>query len=303
MVQKLVNFIKYHNAFTIVFVILFLGFGVASAVSPEVRDSVYSSKETVVSIDNGLIVSADLDNFDFNLRISSVTEDETNYYAAYSYRTLVVEDSVWKNKEIEKTLTVSKEALGGKDLGLYVTEELGENINYELSYLKRVQSLERGNGKSLKVVTVAYAGLIGKLLNPKEKVIEGYNPVIPEPEPEVAPAAAIASIPDSKPQEIPTETTIPKPSTLSDTPVGAGEVVPKIIPEATSTPVSAPVIGEATSTPVQATSTSILISTSTPAHTEPAPEPAPSLLNEASSTPASEPPATSTQEIVSEPTP
>src|SRR3989344_5012859 len=139
MFQKVLHFIKYHNAFTLIFVMVFLGFGISYAASPAVRDSVYSSKETVVSVDNGLIVSAGLDNFDFNLRINSITEDETNYYAAYSYQTLVIEDSVWQSKEINKTMTVSKEALDGKDLGLYVAQELGENIDYERDYLKRAQ--------------------------------------------------------------------------------------------------------------------------------------------------------------------
>src|SRR3989344_4524310 len=185
MSEKILHFIKYNNAFVIGFVIVFLGVGISYAADPQVRDSIYSTESTLTSVDNGLIVSADLDNFNFNLKITSITEDEKNYYAIYSYQTLFIEDGIWKNKELEKTLTVEKEALGGKDLGLYVAQELGENMNYELSYLKRVQKAEKEKGKSQKVVTIEYAGLIGKLLDPKEMVIEGYSPVIPEPvEPE-----------------------------------------------------------------------------------------------------------------------
>jgi len=143
MYQKILNFIKYNNAFTIIFVICFFGFGVSYAANADVRESVYGSEETVVSIDNSLIISADLDNFNFNLRISSITEDNKNYYAIYSYQTLAIKDGVWQSQQIEKTLKISKEALEGRDLGLYVAEELGENMNYELSYLKRVQKLER----------------------------------------------------------------------------------------------------------------------------------------------------------------
>ena len=207
--QKILNFIKYNNAFTIIFVVVFFGFGISFAASPAVRDSVYSSEETVISVDNNLIVSTDLDNFNFNLRINSVTEDEKNYYAVYSYQTLAIEDGIWQSKQIEKILTVSKEVLDGKDLGLYVAKELGENINYELSYLKRVQKLEKEKGESQKVVAVAYSGLVGKFLSPKEKVIEGYSPVIPEPVPEVPatiesnPAAVIVSIPPPKSQTNP----------------------------------------------------------------------------------------------------
>ena len=164
--------------------VVFFGFGVSFAASSDVRDSIYSSEETLLAVDNGLVVSADLDNFNFNLRINSVTEDDKNYYATYSYLTLTIEDGAWQNKEIEKTLTVNKEALEGKDFGLYLAKELGENINYELSYLKRVQRIEREKGESQKIVTIEYSGLVGKLLDPKEMIIEGYEPVIPEIIPE-----------------------------------------------------------------------------------------------------------------------
>jgi hypothetical protein len=276
--KKVLNFIKYNNAFTIVFVICFFSFGITFAASPAARDSVYSSQETVVSVDNTAVVSADLDNFNFNLRIGSITEDAKNYYVAYSYQTFTVEDSVWQNKEIDKTLTVNKEALDGKDLGIYVAKQLGDNINYELSYLKRVQKLEQDKGASQKVVTVEYSGLIGKLLNPNEKVIEGYNPVIPEAVPEVAatvesnPAAVIVSTRHLQTQNNPVATT-------SSTTVNAGLVsavvgqllqgqatsTPAVSELATSTPDIAP---EATSTTPETTippeTTGAVEATSTP---------------------------------------
>ncbi len=270
MYQKILHFIKYHNAVTIVFVMVFFGFGVSYAASPAVRDSVYSSEETVVSVDNYLIVSADLDNFNFNLRINSVTEDEKKYYTVYSYQTLAIEDGVWQNKEIEKTLKVNKEALDGKDLGLYVEEELGENIKYELSYLKRVQKLEKEKGESQKVVAVEYSGLIGKLLNSKENVIEGYVPVITPVITEVPkPTAAIVPTPSQPSLEAPAGTAKPQATSqpeaparpsgggppLAETPVSEPatstlEVIPEPVIEATSTPevIPEPVI-EATSTP------------------------------------------------------
>ncbi|MDP2789202.1 MAG: hypothetical protein Q8O46_04125 [bacterium] len=182
MLQKIVNFIKYNNATAIIFTMIFSGVSVSLAASPQVRDSVYSSSEVVSSIDNRLIISANLDNFDFNLRINSVTDDAENYYVAYDYKTLSIEDSIWKNVNLNKTLKVQKEAIEDRDLGLFVAQELAENINSELYYLQRVQELEREKGKSKKVITVEYGGLVGKLLDPEEKVIEGYDPVIPEPE-------------------------------------------------------------------------------------------------------------------------
>ena len=235
MYQKVVNFIRYNNAFAIAFFLLFSGFGITYAASPEVREGVYASKEVVVSVDNRQVVSVDLDNFNFNLVINSVTEDDKNYYAAYSYQTLAIEDGAWQTVTVEKTLTVSKEALDGKDLGLYATKELAEIINYELSYLKRVQKLEQEKGTSQKVVVTEYSGLVGKLLNPKEEVIEGYNPVIPEPIPEVAPPLGPtlpepAAVPIENPQTSPEATS----GTAEPTPVV--EPAPEPEPELESEP-------------------------------------------------------------------
>jgi hypothetical protein len=228
MSEKLLDFIKYNNAFAIIIVSIFFSFGISYAASEDVRDSVYSSTEQVIAVDNSFIISADLDSFNFNLRISSVKEDEKNYYVVYTYQTLVIEGGVWQNKGTEKTLTVNKEALGAKDLGLFIAQELGENMNYELSYLKRVQQVERENGKSPKIVTVEYSGLIGKLLDPKEKVIEGYQPVIPEPVPEV-PATV-----ESNPEQVIVSTPHPEPVTQDELPTSPpSEIQP--IPEATST--------------------------------------------------------------------
>ena len=298
MYQKVLHFIKYNNAFTIAFVIVFFGFGISFAASPAVRDSIYSSEETVVSVDNNLIVSAHLDNFNFNLRINSVTEDEKNYYAAYSYQTLAIEDGIWQSKEIEKTLTVSKEALAGKDLGLYVAKELGENINYELSYLKRVQKLEKEKGESRKVVAVAYSGLIGKLLSPKEEVIEGYTPVIPEPVPEVPatvesnPAAVIVST-----LPTPTESGVGTP-TSPEASVGAS---PLPVEEATSTPSSLPAPEQMIDEELVQEVVEELLqpATSTPETIQPEPEPAPPQPEtEPESEPEPAPESASTTETV-----
>ncbi len=251
--KKLINFVKYNNAFPIIVAICLLSTGVTFAASPSARDAVYGSSEEVVSVDNGLIVSADLDNFNFNLKVNTLTEDANNYYANYSYSTLIVEDDIWQERVIEKTLKVSKEALSDKDLGLYVTKELGDNINYELSYLKRVQKMEREKGESQKVVVVTYSGLIGKLLNPKAMVIEGYDPVIPEVTPEPSGTADSAPedprvIPDTPNTEVPVDNgpiiTIP------DVPIDSGDsgtTTPETVPPAgTSTPDT---IAEPTPTP------------------------------------------------------
>ncbi len=185
--QKIINFIKYHNAFTIGFMIVFIGFSTALAVSPDLReditDAFVSEEQTVQSIDNNYILTADLDNFNFNLQIKNITEDQKNYYVIYAYKTIAIEDHTWQELEKEKTLTVSKQALGDKDLGIYIAEELGEVIDYTLAYLKEVQTIETEKGLTQKIVTTQYAGLIGVFLNPKEKIFPGYEPVVKPPEP------------------------------------------------------------------------------------------------------------------------
>lgn len=224
MYEKAIAFVKYNNAFTFIVASVFFGGGVSFAANPAMREAIYSSEETVVSVDNGMIMGVDLDAFDFNLKIDAVTEDENKYYAAYSYRTLAVEDGVWREREISKTLTASKEALDGGDFGLYAARELAENINYELSYLKRVKKSEEEKGESKKVVTVEYSGLIGKLLDPKEMVIEGYNPVI-VPEEVVPPAPADPIISDDA---VPAPAPSPEPEP-SQSPV-SGPVMPEVPP-------------------------------------------------------------------------
>jgi hypothetical protein len=260
MYQKILNFVKYNNAFTIIFIIVFFGFGVSFAASPIVRDGIYSSSETVTSIDNQLLISTDLDNFDFNSKISSITDDDRNYYVSYSYQTLAIEDSVWQNKTVEKTLTVNKEFLGNRDLGLYVAKELGDNINYESSYLKKVQALQKEKGVSQKVVTVEYSGLIGKLLNPREKVIEGYQPVIPEVV-ETPPQSEPDSTP-VVPETIPVVT--PPVSDSTPTPVPLTCTLPEVLDTTTNTcitlptdsiPVVTPPVSDSTPTPVPLTCT------------------------------------------------
>jgi hypothetical protein len=99
MYKKVLDFIKYHNAFTIIFVMVFSGFGISYAASPAVRDSVYSSKETVVSVDNGLIVSAGLDDFNFNLRINSITDDGSS--GRKGFVTELLREELGKNKNQE----------------------------------------------------------------------------------------------------------------------------------------------------------------------------------------------------------
>lgn len=182
--HSLTGFIKYHNAFTIGLVIVFMVGGAVLA-DEEVRDKVIGeAKMERQGIDNAALLAADLDNFDWAMQIDDVSEDEDNYYVAYHYQTLAIAEAIWQPATKEVTLTVAKKALADEDLGLYVAEELSEVLVGQLVYLKEVKQNEEKKGQTLIQETTQYSGLIGLVLNPKTKELPGYEPVV-KPEPQV----------------------------------------------------------------------------------------------------------------------
>jgi len=179
--QKIIDFIKYHNAFTIGLILIFVFSGAIFA-SEDVKKAVIGEEIiTQTGIENTQLLEADLDNFDLAMTIEAVSEDESNYYIDYSFNTLGIKENVWQPLIRKVTMTVSKLAIQGKDLGLYLTEELGEAADYQIKFLQEVQKAEREKGETKIVETAEYTGLIGLVLNTKEKVLPGYEPVI-EPE-------------------------------------------------------------------------------------------------------------------------
>ena len=185
--NKIIHFIKYHNAFAIgISLVLVLTF--SAMASEDVRDALIGEKiETWQGMDNSQLLAADLDNFDLQMQIINVAEDENKYYVTYQYRTLAVKDNVWQPVVEQPTLTVYKDALGESDLGLYVAEKLSEVADYVLNFLKEVQTAEKEKGLTKLATSVEYTGLIGLVLDIKEKVLPGYQPVVqaPESEPQI----------------------------------------------------------------------------------------------------------------------
>ena len=169
MFKKLTYFIKYHNAFPIALSVILLSSGAALAASPQARDAIISENTTVRSVDNSYIIGVDLNAYNPKLRIISVKEDDSNYYVSYIYDTISINDYVWKKYKTNETLTVSKKALGNKDLGLYVAKEISEVINREDVYIRKVQNIEKNKGVTKKIATTEYSGLVGKMLSPKVK--------------------------------------------------------------------------------------------------------------------------------------
>jgi hypothetical protein len=155
----------------------------AFAASPDVRDAVYNSTSEVVAVDNTYLVGMNLDSFSPVVQISAVTEDETHYYVSYTLNTIDVVDGVWRDTVKTRTMNVDKAFLGDRiDLGLYVTKQLAEVVDFEVAYLKEAQSLEKKN-VSTKVIATAYGGLVGQMLDTHTEVLPGYTPVVvPPPE-------------------------------------------------------------------------------------------------------------------------
>lgn len=177
MFGKIVHTLKYHNAVPVALGVVFLGAGAAFASSPAARDAVLSSATTVRSVDNSYLLAADLISFDPKLTITAVVEDASFYHVSYSYRTIAIVDYVWRDIERMENLAVSKAALGDEDLGVFVARELGEVVEQRGVYLAEAQGIERAKGETAKVATIEYAGLVGKLLDPKVTVFDGYVPV------------------------------------------------------------------------------------------------------------------------------
>lgn len=177
--NRAIHFIKYNNAFVLIVVFIFASFSLTMAASPTARESIYASSETVRSVDNSYLLSLDLNYFNFNLQIQNILEDQENFYVSYSYNTVAISDYVWKPIYKDLKFIVSKESLGEQDLGLYLANQLGQEIGYQFNYLSEAKKMEEEKGLSLKTATVEYSGLIGRMLSSEEKVFPGYIPVKP----------------------------------------------------------------------------------------------------------------------------
>lgn len=184
MLRRFANFIQYHNGFTLLAVLLVLGSGTALAndeVREQVGETLVSSEETVVSVDNSYIVQVNLNEVELTVQIAQVEEDDVSYYVTYEYEDIDLIEGRWVEVLKEDVLVVNKEQLGERDLGLHAAEELEELRQSRLSYLNEVQEIERSLGESEKKVERTYAGLVGRFLDADEETFDGYDPVAEEP--------------------------------------------------------------------------------------------------------------------------
>ena len=177
--NKALDFAKYHNGFVIGLILVFSGGAAIFAADPGAREAVLG-KEIVsqTGVDNSAILAADLDNFDFEIKINDVAEDENSYYVDYSFRTLEIQDNIWQAAQRRSSMTIDKLSLAGKDLGLYVQEQLVQVAQNEQNYLKQVQAAETKKGPTQIARAAEYTGLIGLVLDAKNAILPGYDPVV-----------------------------------------------------------------------------------------------------------------------------
>lgn len=256
MFSKIINFIKYHNAFAIgISLILVLTF--SAMASEDVRNALIG--EVIVTeqgIDNSQLLAANLENFDINLKIENILEDEENYYVNYTFNTIAVRNNIWQPVVKSEKFTVNKNALGNRDLGIYLVEELSEVAMSEMAFLKEAQKIESEKGKTQIVQTTAYTALLGLVLNSKTRELPGYEPVVKPPEIIVQPQPETI-MPSQSPEEMPfVEVGPPQTSTEATSTEATIITEPTLSESTTSTEV---MITEPTSTP---TSTSTSTSTS-----------------------------------------
>src|SRR3989344_625833 len=185
------NFLAYNNAVPLALIILVLGAGSTfAATNPE---AILSATSTVQSIDNTFMVNTDLEQWDFKLQVTDVTQDDEMYYVTYTYNTIALQDNAWQMVTQTGSLKASKKETdqSGIDLGLFVAKQLGEVLQHARGVLADAQKIEKQKGESQKVVAITYSGLVGQFFDPKEETFPGYMPVVtPQPEDLLASAAA-----------------------------------------------------------------------------------------------------------------
>lgn len=176
--KSFVSFLKYNNALPIAVTILMLG--TASTYAATNPDKILSEEKMVVSIDNTYIANKNLDNYSPKIKILSVREDKDAYYVEYEFTTITLLDAVWQDVKTIEIMDVPKKTLGEhRDLGVFVTRQLSEHIDSELSRLRETQEIERQRITQKKVATT-YSGLVGGFLDEKTETIDGYKPIIEE---------------------------------------------------------------------------------------------------------------------------
>lgn len=173
---KIINFLKYNNAAVLMLLALMLVAGSVLA-APAGREALGRQTEEIKGIDNTLLISTNLNEYAIRYKIEKIEEDDDFYYITYTHNNIALEKDVWSEGTAEKTRKIRKKGIVGKDIGLYMAEQLNqerEALRLDLINEQR-KALKEGPQKRIKVVS--YSGLIGKMLDKVGETFEGYEPV------------------------------------------------------------------------------------------------------------------------------
>lgn len=177
MLGRLANYLLYNNSFTLLILFVVLSGGTAMAANEDVREAVISSEDTLRQVDNRYLLDTNVWEFDFQVQIGEITEDEEFYYVVYTYRTIEIHDGIWQPIGKEDVLQIAKRQVGDGDLGSYIAKELNEFVLAQRTLLGETQEIEHSIGRNTKVVERSYAGLVGQFLGSKELTYE-EEPVV-----------------------------------------------------------------------------------------------------------------------------
>lgn len=165
--NRIIRFLKYHNAVPFTLVLIFLGVGMAFASSPELRQSVISGGQSptpalpVKKTDTSKLIAKDLKEYDLHLRIDSLRETANAYFVAYSYQTLEVVSGSWQEVRKNAQMDIPKAMLGTRSLETYITDQAEQVIGREIAYLSEAQAGIRASSGA-KSVSGDVSSLVGK---------------------------------------------------------------------------------------------------------------------------------------------
>ena len=172
MPQKIINFLKYNNATIIIIVVLLIfGAGVFAA-GP---DAIGQKQTQIKGIDNTLLLTIELDNFNMDFKIQSIEQDDQYYYVAYTYLDLAVIKQAWQYQLNQKTVKISKKIR--EDVGVYMAKYLAKHYEARIRELKQEKSIALINGEQKRIEVTEYTGLIGKTLDLASEIFPGYEPI------------------------------------------------------------------------------------------------------------------------------
>ena len=123
MFKKIITFIKYNTFTAIIIAVAFVAVASAVASNEDIKKNVIGEEIVETQgVDNTLLLATDLEEFDLEMKITDVFQDDENYYVDYQFNTLGIQDNVWQEIFNQGQLVVSIESLEVGDLWLYVIE-------------------------------------------------------------------------------------------------------------------------------------------------------------------------------------